>query len=98
MNKFIALGLVGLGGVIAFRFLPQELRPRPTVALRRWIVKHMEQLMLSLPANAPPKLVMSILPNLQAQNEEIIAMLREQNELLRQLQQRTSPGSIGPER
>ena len=54
--------------------------------------------MLSLPANAPPKLVMSILPKLQAQNEEIIAMLREQNELLRQLQQRTSPGSIGPER
>ena len=47
--------------------------------------------MLSLPANAPPKLIMSILPKLQAQNEEIIAMLREQNELLRQLQQRTSP-------
>ena len=91
MNKFIALGLVGLGGVIAFRFLPQELRPRPAAALRRWIAKHMEQLMLSLPANAPPKLVMSILPKLRAQNDEIIALLREQNELVRQLQQRTSP-------
>ena len=83
MNKFIALGLVGLGGVIAFRFLPQELRPRPAVALRRWIAKHMEQLMLSLPANAPPKLVMSILPKLRAQNDEIIALLREQNDKLR---------------
>jgi hypothetical protein len=53
MNKFIALGLVGLG--------------------------------------APPKLVMSILPKLRAQNDEIIALLREQNEFLRQLQQRATP-------
>ena len=91
MNKLIALGVVTLGGVIAFRSLPRELRPRPAAAVRRWMAKHMEQMMLSLPANAPPKLIMSILPKLEAQNEEIIAMLREQNELLRQLQQRTSP-------
>jgi hypothetical protein len=83
MNKLIALGVVTLGGVIAFRSLSRELRPRPAAAVRRWIAKHMEQMMLSLPANAPPKLIMSILPKLQAQNEEIIAMLREQNELLR---------------
>jgi hypothetical protein len=39
--------------------------------------------MASLTEGAPPKLVMSVLPRLQAQNDEIIAMLREQNELLR---------------
>ncbi len=89
MNKLIALGVVTLGGVMVFRSLPRELRPRPAAAVRRWIAKHMEQMMLSLPANAPPKLVMSILPKLQEQNEQIITLLREQNELLRE-QQRTA--------
>ncbi len=91
MNKLIAIGVITLGGVMVFRSLSRELRPRPAAAVRRWISKQMEQMMLSLPANAPPKLVMSILPKLQEQNEQIIAMLREQNELLRHLQQRTSP-------
>ena len=45
--------------------------------------------MASLPEGSPPKLVMSVLPKLQEQNEQIIAMLREQNELLRE-QQRAS--------
>ncbi len=40
-------------------------------------------MMDSLPEGAPPKLILSVLPKLQAQNEQIIAMLREQNELLR---------------
>ena len=33
---------------------------------------------------APPKLIMSVLPKLQVQNDQIIALLREQNELLRE--------------
>ena len=49
----------------------------------------MEHMMASLPEGTPPKLVMSVLPKLQAQNDQIIAMLREQNELLRE-QQRTA--------
>ncbi|WP_158266848.1 hypothetical protein [Alsobacter soli] len=47
------------------------------------MLSHMERMLASLPDNAPPKLVMSVLPKLQAQNETIIALLREQNELLR---------------
>ncbi len=90
MKKLFALGLVTFGGVIVLRFLPQELRTRPAAAVRRWIAKHMEQMMVSLPANAPPKLVMSILPKLQTQHEQIIALLQEQNELLRQKQRTTS--------
>ena len=54
------------------------------------MAKRMREMMMNLPDNAPPKLVISILPKLHAQNDQIIAMLREQNELLRQLQQRTS--------
>jgi hypothetical protein len=49
---------------------------------------HMERMMSSLPDNAPPKLVMSLLPRLRDQNEQIIAMLQEQNALLREHLQR----------
>jgi hypothetical protein len=53
------------------------------------MTEKMEQMMASLPEGAPPKLIMSVLPKLQAQNDQIIAMLREQNELLRH--QRNAP-------
>jgi hypothetical protein len=36
-----------------------------------------------LPPDSPPKLVTTILPRLREQNDAIIALLREQNELLR---------------
>jgi hypothetical protein len=36
-----------------------------------------------LPSDSPPKLIMTILPRLREQNDEIIRLLREQNELLR---------------
>jgi hypothetical protein len=50
-----------------------------------------------LPPDSPPKLVMSILPRLREQNDEIIALLREQNELLRRGQPEPVPrGSEGP--
>jgi hypothetical protein len=54
--------------------------------MKRRMAEHMERMMARLPENAPPRLVMSILPRLQAQNEQIIALLREQNELLRERQ------------
>jgi hypothetical protein len=91
MKKLFALGLVVFGGVIVVRLLPRDLRARPAVAGRHWMAKHMEQMMASLPANSPPKLVMSILPKLQAQHEQIIALLQEQNALLRQ-RQPAAPG------
>jgi hypothetical protein len=46
----------------------------------------MARMMEGLPPDSPPKLVMSILPRLREQNDEIIALLREQNELLRRAQ------------
>ena len=42
----------------------------------------MARMMEGLPPDSPPKLVMSILPRLREQNDQIIALLREQNELL----------------
>ena len=83
MKPLTALGLVAVGGVIAFQCLPTEVRGRLTARVKDRMTKKMERMMASLPENAPPKLIMSVLPKLQAQNEQIIAMLREQNELLR---------------
>jgi hypothetical protein len=61
--------------------------------MKRRMAKHIERMMARLPENAPPRLVVSILPRLQAQNEQIISLLREQNELLREHQRIGPPGA-----
>ena len=83
MKPLVALGVAAVGGVILFRCLPRRLRDRLTERIRRRMFEGMQRMMASLPEGSPPKLVMSVLPKLQAQNDQIIAMLREQNELLR---------------
>lgn len=87
MNRFIALGAVVIGGVIAFR-LSQVPRRRLGAAISRRMLQHMEHMMASLPESSPPKLVMSVLPRLRDQNDQIIAMLQDQNALLREHLQR----------
>lgn len=84
MNRLIVLGAAVIGGVIAFRSLSPAPRRRIGSALSRRMLRHMEHMMANLPENSPPKLVMSVLPGLREQNEQIIAMLREQNALLRE--------------
>jgi hypothetical protein len=44
----------------------------------------MEHMMAALPEGSPLRLVLSVLPKLQTQDDQIIAMLREQNDLPRQ--------------
>ncbi len=83
MRALAAVGIAALGGVVAFRCLPPRSRRRLSAAMQRRMTGHMERMIARLPENAPPKLVVSILPRLLAQNDQIIAMLREQNELLR---------------
>jgi type II secretory pathway component PulJ len=89
MKRFIAIAVAAVGGVIAFQCLPRGLRDRLTSGAKDRIREHMKQIMAGLPEDAPPKLVMSVLPKLQAQNDQIIAMLQEQSRLLRE-QQHTS--------
>jgi len=93
-TKIFALGVATIGGVVALRCIPSESRHRMTRAFGDWMSKkminHMGRVMASLPEGTPPRLVATILPKLQTQNEQIIAMLREQSELLRQ-QQRATP-------
>ena len=84
MRRLLAVGAVVVGGVIAARrFLPFEgsgpdRYHGPTMRQRL-----MARMMEGLPPDSPPKLIMSILPRLREQNDEIIALLREQNEVLR---------------
>jgi hypothetical protein len=84
VRRLLALGVVAVGALIAARLaLPSEERSldrRPGPTLRQRL---MARMMEGLPPDSPPKLVMSILPRLREQNDEIIALLREQNELLR---------------
>ena len=84
MKPLTGIGLATVAGAIAFQCLPPQLRGRLTARVRHGMTERMKKMMASLPEDAPPKLIMSVLPKLQAQNEQIIAMLREQKELLRE--------------
>ncbi len=44
----------------------------------------MERCMEMMPEDSPPKLMMSGLSRVQEQNEQMLALLREQNEVLRE--------------
>ncbi len=86
MKTPIALGMAGIAGLIAFRCLPRDVRGHLTSIIKHRISQCCEHMIAGLPEGSPPKLVMSVLPKLQAQNDQIIAMLKEQNELLRERQ------------
>lgn len=83
MNKVITLGASVLGGLVGLQIFSPERRRRVAAGVRRQMRQRMEQMMASLPEESPPKLIMTVLPQLHEQNEQIIAMLREQNALLR---------------
>jgi hypothetical protein len=84
MSKIMVLGAALVGGIVAYRFLSTAPGRGLGSALSRRMLRHMEHMIASLPENAPPKLVMSILPRLRDQNDQIVAMLGEQNALLRE--------------
>jgi len=84
MKKLIALGAIALGGAIAFQVLARESRRPIASAIRERMLKRMERAMAGLPEGSPPRLVMSVLPRVREQNDEILRMLREQNDLLRE--------------
>ena len=84
-RRLLAVGAI-IGGVIAARrLLPSKGRGRI-----------LERMMERMPPDSPPKLVMSILPRLREQNDEIVALLREQNELLRRRWPEVTRGSEIP--
>ncbi len=90
MKTAAALALAALAGVAVVACLPPESRDRLRARARHRMREGFENMLANLPENAPPKLVMSILPELKAQNDQIIALLQEQNKLLHQRRRNTA--------
>ncbi len=81
MKRMLLLTAVVFGIVYAVRSL--------LVGERREQIAHlpmtmMERCMEMMPEDAPPKALMSGVEKIQAQNEETLSLLREQNALLRE--------------
>jgi hypothetical protein len=84
MSRFLlAIGIAGAALFVGYQFLaPSRPQRAGFAAMRRKMIKRM---MDAMPEDSPPKLVMSILPRLQEQNDQILVLLKEQTDLLRQL-------------
>lgn len=84
MSRFLlTIAVAGTALFVGHRLLAQSRPQRASfAAIKR---KMMKRMMDAMPEDSPPKLVMSILPRLQEQNDQILALLKEQTDLLRQL-------------
>lgn len=74
-----SLALIAGGYALASRGKQQQFE---FAKMRR---KMMERMIKMMPEGSPPKIISTVVPHLQDQNEEILALLKEQNELLRQM-------------
>ena len=85
MRPFVII-IIALAGtaVLVGQQLGGQNRPRRNgfAGMRHKMIKRM---MAAMPEDSPPKLIISILPRLKEQNEQILALLEEQRELLRRL-------------
>jgi hypothetical protein len=82
MSRFLlTTAIAGAALFVGHQLLAQS-RPQRAgfAAMRRKLMKRMID---AMPEDSPPKLVMSILPRLQEQNDQILALLKEQTDLLR---------------
>ena len=82
-RHFLPVAIAGAAAFIGYQLLAKDKPQRAGFAAMR--LKMMKRMMDAMPADSPPKLIMSILPRLQEQNDQILALLKEQNDLLRQL-------------
>ena len=64
---------------------------RLAAKMRERLKSHMGRMMEEMPEDSPPRLVMSTLPRLAEQNDQNLALLREQNALLRELSSKREP-------
>ena len=89
----LAIGAAIASAMAVRRVLPAERRAKIRERVFRAPRAMMGWMMERMPGDAPPKVVMS---GMQEQNEQLLALLREQNDLLRErlpLQESSSPSS-----
>ncbi len=91
MKRVVAIGALVVGGLIALQTLSPVRRRRLSAAVRTQILNRMERMMASLPDGSPPKLIMSVLPQLQDQSNRILRMLQEQKEWLLEQRHTSDP-------
>ena len=72
--------IAGAAFLVGYRLARSRPQRNGFAAMRR---KMMKRMMDAMPEDSPPKLVMSILPRLKEQNDQILVLLNEQNNLLR---------------
>ena len=80
----LAIGAAIAGTMAVRRLVPAERREELRERLSRVPGSMMEGMMERMPEDAPPKVMTSGVRHIQEQNEELLALMREQNELLRE--------------
>ena len=81
------MAILGCGALVVRLLLSPERRERMAhlkANVRERMMERMERMMEQMPDDFPPKLIMSTLPRLQEQSDEILALLRAQNDRLRE--------------
>lgn len=83
MKKPVLLMVVLVGAAMTLRRLsqmPGTMRDRMTERM----MERMRRMMEGMPEDSPPKLFMSSMRRREEQNQELLALMREQNALLRE--------------
>ena len=81
MKKLLVLMAILLGGAYVVRGLLTDERRERLAGVPATL---MERGMKMMPEDSPPMVMMSSLRRIQEQNEELLALQKEQNELLRE--------------
>jgi hypothetical protein len=83
MKKLLFLIAIVLGTAAAVRRLvPPERRTQFRESLAEMPATMMERCMDSMPEDSPPKVMVSAMRRFEEQNDELAALIREQNKLL----------------
>ena len=94
MKRLWLVSGILVGGAVASRILSEKRRDpmtRLAAKMREGLKSHMGRMMEEMPEDSPPRLVMSTLPRLAEQNDQILVLLREQNALMRELGSKREP-------
>ncbi len=84
MKKLLFLTATTFGAAVLIRRLvPAERRAQLREDLVQMPATMMEKCMDAMPEDSPPRVMTSGILRMQEQNDELVALLREQNKLLR---------------
>jgi hypothetical protein len=94
MKSLMVVSGILVGGAVASRILSDNQRDpisRIAANMRERLQSHMRRMMEEMPEDSPPRLVMSTLPRLAEQNDQILELLKEQNALITELSAKREP-------